>query len=342
MKKRFLSVLLVLFLALSVIGAASLVSSPAATVNLIRNKAITNDEVDAMLKQYQNAGVSADRSQILNILINDEVFLQGAERDGALATDQEVESYVSQLKSQLESQVGAKISDADFESYIASNTGMTLAEYKEGIKESLTVQKYVLQEKSAELQNINTMPTDSQVEDFYRKNMQGFFQAENVKLAHVVKLKTDDEKKNEENAVLMTEVAEKIKNGSLTFEQAVSDYTDDAESKALGGDIGWLSIDNQSAIAGFGQDFVDAVMNLKTGEISGMLESNVGYHIVKVSVHNSGRILGIDDKINPESSETVRDYIVYLLANQNAQNVLANATNELIAELRSQARIRIY
>ena len=296
MKKRFLSVLLVLFLALSVIGAASLVSSPAATVNLIRNKAITNDEVDAMLKQYQNAGVSADRSQILNILINDEVFLQGAERDGALATEQEVESYVSQL----------------------------------------------LQEKSAELQNINTMPTDSQVEDFYRKNMQGFFQAENVKLAHVVKLKTDDEKKNEENAVLMTEVAEKIKNGSLTFEQAVSDYTDDAESKALGGDIGWLSIDNQSAIAGFGQDFVDAVMNLKTGEISGMLESNVGYHIVKVSVHNSGRILGIDDKINPESSETVRDYIVYLLANQNAQNALANATNELIAELRSQARIRIY
>lgn len=342
MKKRFLSVLLVLFLALSVIGAASLVSSPAATVNLIRNKAITNDEVDAMLKQYQNAGVSADRSQILNILINDEVFLQGAERDGALATEQEVESYISQLKSQLESQVGAKISDADFESYIASNTGMTLAEYKEGIKESLTVQKYVLQEKSAELQNINTMPTDSQVEDFYRKNMQGFFQAENVKLAHVVKLKTDDEKKNEENAVLMTEVAEKIKNGSLTFEQAVSDCTDDTESKALGGDIGWLSIDNQSAIAGFGQDFVDAVMNLKTGEISGMLESNVGYHIVKVSVHNSGRILGIDDKINPESSETVRDYIVYLLANQNAQNALANATNELIAELRSQARIRIY
>ena len=101
-------------------------------------------------------------------------------------------------------------------------------------------------------------------------------------------------------------------------------------------------MDNTSARTGLGDAFVDTVVMMRPGEVSGMIESNLGYHIVKVSVHNDGRILGLDDTISPEDSMTVRDYIRQVLSQQEANNIMANALNDLINELRNEARVRIY
>ena len=71
------------------------------------------------------------------------------------------------------------------------------------------------------------------------------------------------------------------------------------------------------------------------------LESNTGYHIVKVISHNDARMLTLDDRIDPTQNYTVRDYITEGLAYQNYQTALTEALNDLIAELRSEASIRI-
>ena len=71
------------------------------------------------------------------------------------------------------------------------------------------------------------------------------------------------------------------------------------------------------------------------------LESNTGYHIVKVISHNDARMLTLDDRIDPTQNYTVRDYITEGLAYQNYQAALTEALNDLIAELRSEASIRI-
>lgn len=342
MKKKFLIFVFVLALALSDVFAVQLVGSPAATVNLIRNKAISNTEVDEALKQYQDAGLSIDRAQVLDVLINDEVFLQGAERDGIVITDSQVDAAVKQTRASIEQQIGQSLSDEQFGQIILQQTGMDLDAYRQALKEQLIVNQYLMLKKGAELEAMDFTPSKTDVENYYRKNKQSFYSPENVKLAHVFKQKTGDESVDEANASMMIGLASDIKSGKTTFEQAVVDHTDDAESKSVGGDIGWLTIDNQTARAGFGDAFVDTVVSMKAGEISPMLESNVGYHIVKISVHNDGKLLGIDDPVSPVDTTTVRDYITALLANQNMQTATNNALNSLINELRNQARIRIY
>ena len=153
--------------------------------------------------------------------------------------------------------------------------------------------------------------------------------------------KTDDADETAKKLATMEDVAEKIHNGSLTFEAAVNQYTEDEESKANGGEMGWLSSDNTTVRQLWGDDFVDTVLALPLGQVSDVIESNTDYHIVRVTVHNDARLLGIDDRIQPDVDYTVRDYITEILANQNMQVATNNALNEMVDALRSEARVRI-
>jgi parvulin-like peptidyl-prolyl isomerase len=92
-----------------------------------------------------------------------------------------------------------------------------------------------------------------------------------------------------------------------------------------------------------GQDFIDEVFRVDEGEISdGVLESNVGYHIVKVTNRRRARILDLNDPVLPGQNITVRDQIRnYLLANEQ-QRAFQRALEEVVQELRNQAEVRIF
>ena len=105
--------------------------------------------------------------------------------------------------------------------------------------------------------------------------------------------------------------------------------------------MGWLSSDNTTVRTQWGDTFVDTTLSIPLGQTSDVIESNVGYHIVKVTVHNDARLLGIDDRIQPDVDYTVRDYITEYLANVNMQTAMNQELNSMVEELRSEARIRI-
>ena len=93
-------------------------------------------------------------------------------------------------------------------------------------------------------------------------------------------------------------------------------------------------------MAYMGENFFDKVFELDAGEVSGVIESLAGYHIVKVSVHNEAKILGIDEKTSPTESTTVRDYITSYLYQEKANEVYQQAFVSLVADLKSQASIK--
>ena len=303
MNKRFSLFVLMILLA-AMLSAASIISSPAATVNLIRNTAITMQDLDEEMARYEALGIQGvNKTDVLQTLINNEVFLQGAERDGISISDRQIDSLYAQAKANIEAQAGMAISDAEFEAEVIRQFG-TVEAYRESLKNQMIVQQYLMQEKSAELQNVPA-PEESAISSFYRQNQQRFFQPEN------------------------------------TFEKAVIDYSQDTGSNQRGGDIGWLTADNTVARQGWGDAFCDAVLSMEPGEVSGVLESNTGYHIVKVSVHNQAKLLGINDPVSPEDSATVHDFIYNMLYMQNQQVVMNRALESLIAELRAEAQINI-
>ena len=313
-------------------------NNAAATVNLIRNTVITNAD---LASQMQTLGATEDQAlQVLNIMINDEVFLQGAERAGIIVNDTQRDALYSQQKRAYEQQVGQSLTDQQFEQIVNQSYGSVDA-YKEALGNQYILQTYLMQERGDQLQSGNYAPTTQEVENFYRRNATGFTQAENVRFSQIYMQKTGDSAADAEKLATMTQVASDIQNGVITFEAAVNQYTEDEASKAEGGLMGWLASDNTVVRQTWGDAFVDTVLSLPLGATSDVIESNTGYHIVRVSVHNDARLLGIDDRIQPDVDYTVRDYITEYLTNANMQTAMNEQLNSMVESLRSEARIRV-
>ena len=342
MKKRIIPVLMLMILALASVSAASMISQPAATVYLIRNTAITVEELEAETARYRAAGMNIDEMTVLQMMIDNEVFFQGAERDGVSVSDRQLDQMVNTVFQNAQQQAaaaGQSITRADFDAEIVRQFG-SVDTYREALRNQAISQQYVMQERGDRIMAAPA-PSESEISSFYRQNQQQFFQPECVKLAHIYIPKGEDDAVNAENKAKLEEAYARISSGELTFEAAVPLYSEDHNSSSRGGDIGWLTANNTAARQGWGDAFCDTVLAMGAGEVSPVLESLMGYHIVKVTVHYDAKLLSISDPVSPEDAISVHDYIAQMLTIQNQQMVLSNETQSLIAELRDEARINI-
>jgi len=337
--KRTTALFLALVIALVfAFPAFSAISTPIVRVNLIRTTVITQQQLDEKLAQYKQAyGDSIDSNTVLEAMISDELLEQALERDGYVLTEDAKNELLAAQKSAIEQQVGVQLSDADFASLIQANYGASVEEYKDYIADQYTVQNYVLNKKSDMFKEENLMPTNAEVEDYYKRNKSTFISPENVKLSHIYFEFGDDKNAAYRKAL---DVSNQIKSGRLTFEKAVTQYSEDKNSINKAGDIGWLAINDTENIQVMGQNFFDKVFALDAGEVSGVIESNAGYHIVKVSVHNEAKFLGIDDKTSPTADGTVRDYITNGLYESKMNAMFQQAYMSLITDLKNTASIR--
>ena len=115
MRKNIFLISVLLLVMVAGLGAAT-ISSPAATVNLIRNQMISMSELDDEYNRYVAMGAQGvTKADALDTLINNEVFLQGAERDGITVTDRQVDQLYAQAKANAAAQAGRTVSDAEFE-----------------------------------------------------------------------------------------------------------------------------------------------------------------------------------------------------------------------------------
>ena len=71
------------------------------------------------------------------------------------------------------------------------------------------------------------------------------------------------------------ECLDKINSGELSFEDAVEQYSDDTGSKEKKGDVGW------DKLTTFVDSYQTALEGLNKGDVSDVVESTYGYHIIK-------------------------------------------------------------
>lgn len=318
--------------------AFSAITTPLVRINLTKTVVITQEELDEKTALYkQSYGDNIDQATVLDAMISDELLAQALERDGYVLTDEQKDELLASQRQNIEAQVGGKLTDEMFEYLIYQNTGTDLATYRDYIAEQYLVQTYVSNKKADMFQDEGLVPTDSEIEAFYKKNKSSFISPENVKLSHIY-FKFND---NKEAALKKaTDVLNQIKSGKITFEKAVSQYSEDEDSINTAGDIGWLSISDTDTMAYMGENFFNKVFELDAGEISDVIESLAGYHIVKVSVHSDAKILALTDKTSPTETTTVYDYIKSYLYNQNINSVYQSAFLSLISDLKASASIK--
>jgi peptidyl-prolyl cis-trans isomerase D len=120
--------------------------------------------------------------------------------------------------------------------------------------------------------------TDQEIQDYFELNKYQFDGQQQRKVRHILfsfsagitELEKEGIKKN------ASEVLLKLKNNPKTFAKTAKKISQDRESSNSGGDLGFISRGSMV------KPFEDAVYRLKVNEISDIVETEFGYHIVTV------------------------------------------------------------
>lgn len=123
----------------------------------------------------------------------------------------------------------------------------------------------------------NVTITDKEVEEFYEKNKNMFMVEETVSAKHILV----------ENKEKAEKVLDEIKNGK-SFEDAAMEYST-CPSKSQGGNLG--SFERGRMVP----EFENAAFNLPIGELSDPVETQFGFHIIKVEDKKPSSVKELDE-----------------------------------------------
>lgn len=243
---------------------------------------------EATLSQFASL-----RPNFLDQFATQEVLLQEAQQRGL---------EVSQADIDQELEAARTSAGENFEQALDAAGYQSEAELRSYIRESLTLQRVVEQIRS------NITVNDGAVRTFYDNNTDQFQQPEQVCAQHI--LLADEAKANE--------VYEQLQDGGDFAELAAANSTDPG-SKDSGGDLGCL---------GRGQtvpEFEEAAFGAEVGETTEPVQSQFGYHIIRVNEKNPAAATPF-----AQVSDQVREQLV------------SQRLGERIAELRDTSGIETF
>lgn len=352
-KKGLLSLILGVFLISGVSADAMGSGKPAAFVNLFGERIVIGmTELNQKLANYQAAatqnGADASKftqSSVLDILINDEIVVAGAKHEGIVATDDIKEKlYTSNYNSyatQYNKSTGKDIDRATYDKQIATAYGSVDA-FKTTLGEQYVLSQYLKAKEPTLMDASSISISDDEISSFYRTNKTQFVNPESAKIAQIfIPFDADNKSADQANKTRLENVVKMIKANSITFEAAVTQYSQDTGSVNNGGEIGWVTMDDTQGIQKIlGESFFNTCMSTPVGEISSVVTSTSGYHIIKVLSHIQAKFLALTDPINPDSKVTVKSYIGNYLGQAKAKANYQQAIADVIQDLRKQASIQ--
>ena len=161
---------------------------------------------------------------------------------------------------------------------------------------------------------------DAEVSKYYEDNKSTLFtDPAQIKISHIlVQYGDQDTTKKTKEAALekINMVAQKIKDGE-TFENMANKYSEDTTSNTLGGDIGYIS---KGQLV---KEFEDVAFTLEVGQVSGVVETSYGFHLIKVTDKKDSAIKTFDEvkdsiKQSLESNLKSKKFNAFLLTLKDA------------------------
>lgn len=206
-------------------------------------------------------------NDILSFIIDNEVAYQEAQKENIKVKDSDVNEKIEQLKETLET-------NAFYKEKLES-AGITEDFLKEQVKKDLTVAKY----KENFIKDIKV--TDKEMEAYYNNNKEQF-NVEEVKASQILISILDEDNKevSKDQKEKLKEKAQSILdkvNNNEDFASLAKKYSDDKNSGKYGGDLGYFAKNEKNI------EFTKEVFKLDTNQVSKLIETSYGYHIVKVT-----------------------------------------------------------
>jgi peptidyl-prolyl cis-trans isomerase C len=217
------------------------------------------------------------RQEAMDNLINQELLFQEGKKTNLQPKDAEVNARLSNIKQRFPSQ--------ELFEQALNQQGMTEKELIQALSRVMTMQKLI----DEKIKPVAEAVTDEEVKAFYEENKKGFKEPEKVKARHVlIKLSSDaseEEKKYAKNE--MEEILKKARGGD-DFAQLAKDNSQ-CPSAPNGGDLGYFTRGQMV------KPFEDAAFALEPGQISDVVETRFGYHIILVEDKKPVRQIELDE-----------------------------------------------
>ncbi len=251
-----------------------------------------HQDAGGMLAEDQEQLVVA-RSELLDTLIVIKLIRQYAEEAGIEACQQEIEARFENIIFSFDSR-------EEFEQEM-ENRGISEDFLRTG------VQTQIIGDMVYDHINEQITITDAQAKQFYQENKgRMFVEAEKVRVSHILAqfkqdqstgVPTDDEKQQAMEKIEM--VRNKLEEGK-PFEQAAREYSDDQDSAGQGGDIGLIR-DKR-----FQDRFEQAAFALEIGELSDIVKTSSGYHLLIITERQEAYIKDFE-QVKEVASAYVQD-----------------------------------
>ena len=246
------------------------------------------------------------RTQVLDGLISEKLVLAQALIDSIEVTDDEITRALDQQITNFVRQVG---SEQRVEQMYGKSIGRIKREYRMDIKNQLLVQR-VRQQHEASIS-----VTRREVEDFFLSFRDSLPQVpEEFELSHIYIVPKPDSSVEAKTRQLMQSILDSIHAGG-DFSDFAKRYSTDPGSAASGGDLGW----EKRGV--FVREFEETVFGLKEGDISGIVKTQFGFHIIQLigrrgeSVHARHILMKIDkgptsDSLAVDTLRALRDRVL--------------------------------
>ena len=283
LKKKILTVLSVSILSVSLAGCGLVEktqeSIDATVLAKVGDETITQKEVDleatsyidTLKVQYGDDVTTTEEGKkvvnqlkvdILNGLVEMKVMDLKIKESGM---DTETDEITKAITERIDSVKSAYDDDAAYEAALTS-AGFTAESYLDFVTKDIIRSAYY------EVMTKEVAVSDEEINTYYEENKATYVTKAGAKIYHIY-FGTDDAAK-----VQAEEALKKIKVVGEDFAEVAKTYGKDA-SAAEGGLLGYYAYDTTELYA----DFMAPVKTLKEGEISDVVQSTAGYHIIKVT-----------------------------------------------------------
>lgn len=132
--------------------------------------------------------------------------------------------------------------------------------------------------------------TEEDMKSYYNVNKEAYKIPETVRARHILVKAPKDatEAEKAESSKKAEEILKRIKAGE-DFAGLATEFSDDKGSKGKGGDLGFFPRGRMA------KPFEDAAFSLKPGEVSDIVETKFGYHIIKLEDIKEAKLRSFED-----------------------------------------------
>jgi peptidyl-prolyl cis-trans isomerase C len=284
-------------------------ASSGKAIAAVNGKAISKSQYERMLsvfkmraahngRQLSNADLTAAKNRILENLIVGELLYQQSQKEGIKVDDQAVNKRIEMMKK--------RFSDDTAYKKALERMHVSEKEFRAEIQRALVIRQLIETDVRRKIS-----VTEAESKKYYNDNLNLFKQPEQVKASQIwIKVAPGAEESKKIKARKKIQMIQKKIIKGEDFGKLAKTYSEGPNAPREGA-LGYFKRSQMS------KPIEDAAFALKVGEVSGIIETRSGYHLIKVTGKKPAGIIPfkkvrpmIEQHLKKEKEKTdIQDYI---------------------------------